>query len=527
MVKNIFYLTFIFFCALNQSLHADTTTLNVGIYNNAPKIFLDKENQPSGFFTELLNQIAKDNHWKLNYIPCEWEECLNRLENGELDIMPDVAYSKAREKRFDFGYEVVLSSWSSIYASKESQIFSMLDLHAKRIAVLKNSIQHEALKENAILFDIYPFFVEVESFDQAIKFLKNKQVDATVVNNFYGSQSQALRPFQQTNILFNPALLKFAFSKTLEAQIKTSVDATLKTYKKDPTSIFYTAKHKWLDKNMHTALPDWVLWTFAGALVVFFILFGLIVFFKHLLNRKIAALKESEKALLIQSRSAAMGEMISMIAHQWKQPLAMLSLIANHLKTDAELQTITTQKATQYYEQLTRQTLYLSHTLDDFQDFFKPNKEKQPNTDINTVIDNTLALIEKTLENHEITIIKGYSFIPPLTIYTNDLVQVILNLLKNANEAFLQNPHPNKQILLRTFINENTVYIEVEDNAGGINEEARNKIFKPSVTTKSSLNSAGLGLYVSKTIIEKHFRGKLSVTSKDERTCFHISFPLS
>ncbi|WP_263833939.1 transporter substrate-binding domain-containing protein [Sulfurospirillum oryzae] len=525
-MKNLFYLTLIFLYTFNQPLHAETT-LNVGIYNNAPKIFLDKENQPSGFFIELLNQIAKDNHWKLNYIPCEWEECLNKLESGELDIMPDVAYSKTREKRFDFGYEVVLSSWSSIYANKESQIFSMLDLHAKRIAVLKNSIQQEALKESAISFDIYPFFIEVESFEQAVKFLKNKQVDAMVVNNFYGSQSQVLRHFYQTNILFNPALLKFAFSKTLDTQIKTTVDTTLKTYKKDPMSIFYTAKNKWIDQNTHTTLPDWVIWTFAAVLMVFCILLGLIAFFKHLLSRKITALKESEKALLIQSRSAAIGEMISMIAYQWKQPLSILSIIANNLKTDADSQTITTQKAIQYYEQLTRQTLYLSRTLDDFQDFFKPNTKKQPNTNVNTVIDNTLALIEKTLENHEITIIKGYNFIPPLTIYANDLVQVILNLIKNANEAFLKSPHPNKQIQLRTFINDQTVYIEIEDNAGGMTEEARNNIFKPSLTTTSNLDSTGLELYVSKTIIEKHFGGKLSVTCKDERTCFHISFPLS
>lgn len=104
----------------------------VGIYENSPKIFLDTNNTPAGFFVDILNEVAKRENWELKYIPCQWQECLLMLENGELDIMPDVAYSKEREKHFRFNQEVVLSNWSVVFSNKKSKIASILDLHGKK-----------------------------------------------------------------------------------------------------------------------------------------------------------------------------------------------------------------------------------------------------------------------------------------------------------------------------------------------------------------------------------------------------------
>jgi len=112
VIRRFFYL---FLLLLSSLLGAENPTLTVGIYNNAPKLFLDEYDKPSGFFVELLDAIAKEASWNLNYVACDWEECLAKLEKGEIDIMPDVAHSKEREKRFYFGHEVVISSWSMVY----------------------------------------------------------------------------------------------------------------------------------------------------------------------------------------------------------------------------------------------------------------------------------------------------------------------------------------------------------------------------------------------------------------------------
>jgi signal transduction histidine kinase len=519
------YLFFLLIGVFTTSLFA-TTSVTVGIYNNPPKIFLNLDNQPSGFFVDLLNRIAQENHWSVSYVPCQWNECLQKLENGEIDMMPDVAYSKSRETRFDFNDEAVLSSWSVVYAKPSAQITSILDLNDKHVAVLKNSIQAETIKHDSALFDIKPVFLEVNSFRRAFELLKQNKVDAAIVNNFY--TDPLVSHFQKTNILLNPAVLKFAFTKNEHPELIARIDDMLKALKADQTSIYYQAKNRWFDVHQKNTMPFWAQWALGGFFVLCLLLIGLNFFFKHRLNLKIRALKEAEKLLLVQSRNAAMGEMISMIAHQWKQPLSVLSTIAGQIKMDSELGVIKPEKFNTYYDQLTRQIFYLAHTIDDFRDYFKPNKAKEIVEDPNSIVESALALIGKTLENHGIKVIKEYDTLAQMNLYTNDLIQVLLNLFKNADEAFLGNAIGEKRLTIRTYQNdENNVVIDVEDNAGGISDEIKDRIFEPYFTTKSNSSGTGLGLYISKTIIESHFNGTLSVTSKNGTTRFSIVLPPS
>lgn len=503
-------------------LHA-TEILKVGIYNNSPKIFINDNDKPSGFFVDLLGSIAEEEKWRLNFIPCEWEECLAKLEAGEIDIMPDVAQTKEREKRFDFGQEVVLSSWSMVYGHKGNAIFSILDLQNKRVAVLKNSVQYLYLKEQASLFDIHPRFIETENFSDSIGLLEAHKVDVAIINNFYDASNHAI---EQTNVFLNPVILKFAFPKTLDTSIKNTIDNRLKAYKQNTKSPFYSAKKKWLDIQQKNGFPIWLKWGFLIVGILVLMLLGLVAFFKYLLGLKIKELKTNEKILIAQSRSAAMGEMISMIAHQWKQPLSILSMIANNLKADVELGLLDTKNVQDYHQQLSNQIFYLSHTIDDFRNFFKTNKEKQFIPDLSQVVENALNLMGKSLENNQIRVIKEFDAIKNILIYANELVQVLINLMKNANEAFGKNNDPKNYILIRIYRQENNAFIEIEDNAGGIKAEILEKIFDPYFTTKEEFNGTGLGLYMSRAIIENHFGGTLSVTCKDKSSLFTIKFPI-
>ncbi|MBV5279394.1 MAG: transporter substrate-binding domain-containing protein [Campylobacteraceae bacterium] len=522
MVRFVILLTYILFF---QSLHAQET-IKVGIYNNAPKIFIDALGKPSGFFVEIFNEIAKDAQWKVDYIPCDWEECLVKLEAGEIDIMPDVAYTKEREMLFDFANEVVLSSWSIIYAKKNMNIHSILDLNAKRVAILKNSIQYIYLKEQATLFDINPIFIEVNNFKEALELHQANKVDIVVINNFYSDEYIKSSSIQKTNVFLNPVMLKFAFNKKLPSHLLETTDSLLKVYKKNENSTFYKAKQRWLEPDKENIFPLWINWAVGITALVFMILLGLVAFFRYLLNLKIKELKANEKILLMQSRNAAMGEMISMIAHQWKQPLTILSMIANNIKADMELGIFDAKSAGEYHQQLSNQIFYLSHTIDDFKDFFKPNKEKQFVKELHQVIENALNLLGKTFENNHITIYKEYNKVENLNIYVNELIQIIINLLKNSQEAFSQSTVENKYIIIRTYLKKNWITIEVEDNAGGIKEEILEKIFEPYFTTKEKLNGTGLGLYMSKSIIENHFGGTINVTCKGKISLFTVKFPI-
>lgn len=502
--------------------------IKVGLYNNAPKIFLNEDQKPAGFYVDLLDAIAKAEHWTLEYIPCIWEECLEKLHNNEIDILPDFAYSNERNTYLDFENEVVLSSWSVIYTHKDETILSILDLNDKTIAVLKNSIQLYDIKEQSKLFDIQPNFMEVEKIPETLTLLNTHKVDAAIVNNFYNFSPKMLPNIKKTNIFLNPFMLNFGIAHKEDNSLKDTLDNYLKIYKADKTSPYYQAKKRWLAQEESTPLPSWALWVMSLGLVGLLVLATTVLLFKYLLHKKVKELKANEKILLAQSRSAAMGEMISMIAHQWKQPLSILSMIANNLKADVELGTLDAKMVQEYHNQLSSQIFYLSHTIDDFRNFFKLNKEKQLIPNLDQVVENALNLMGKSLENNHIHLVKEYQPIKNILIYANELVQVLLNLIKNSNEAFAHNnAHSNKHLIIRIYRQKDNAIIEVEDNAGGIKAEIREKIFDPYFTTKEEFNGTGLGLYMSKTIIENHFAGTIILTCKDETSLFTITFPIT
>jgi signal transduction histidine kinase len=233
-------------------------------------------------------------------------------------------------------------------------------------------------------------------------------------------------------------------------------------------------------------------------------------------------LKEQEELMIAQSRHAAMGEMISMIAHQWRQPLSVIAMGANNILIDIELENIKEETLQMEANSILLQTQHLSKTIDDFRDFFKPNKEKE-RVLIPSVLEEALAVIGKSFENSNIIVQNIYDSSTEVEIYARELLQVFLNLLKNAKEA-LQGQDQRK-ITNTVYENENEVVIEICDNGGGIKDDIIDKIFDPYFSTKDEKNGTGLGLYMSKIIVEKHLKGKLEVSNRANCVCFMVKIP--
>ncbi len=126
-------------CAVSlvHSSAATPCTVRVGIYQNEPKIFRDADGRPSGLFVELLEAIAAEEGWTLEFVPCQWHDCLAQLSSGGIDLMPDVAYSMERDERYDFHRTPVAESWSRVYAKPGAAIYTPADLSGRRVAVLK------------------------------------------------------------------------------------------------------------------------------------------------------------------------------------------------------------------------------------------------------------------------------------------------------------------------------------------------------------------------------------------------------
>ncbi|WP_368029578.1 CHASE domain-containing protein [Arcobacter sp. s6] len=222
--------------------------------------------------------------------------------------------------------------------------------------------------------------------------------------------------------------------------------------------------------------------------------------------------KMKENLLIQQSKLAAMGEMIAIIAHQWKQPLSLISTSSTGMKLQLEMDMLTKEFSIEALDSIIKATKHLSHTIDDFRDFFKP-KTVKTTFNINESISKSLKLISSGFKNKEISIIKNIDDIY-ITSYENDLIQILINILNNAKDALL-NVNTQRLIFLSVSISEDNknLIILIKDSAGGIPSDILDKIFEPYFTTKDDKNGTGIGLYIVSEIITKHMKGEIKVNN--------------
>ena len=242
---------------------------------------------------------------------------------------------------------------------------------------------------------------------------------------------------------------------------------------------------------------------------------------------------KKEKLLQEKNRLAQMGEMINMIAHQWRQPLTSISTATIAIQSKLALEKYDLSKEdgrenciaflNKKINAISGYVEFLSHTIDDFRSFFKPDKQKQ-DIKIEEIIKKSVRIVKDALKLNNIELELKLNSTAILNIYQNEVIQVFMNIIKNANEQLAQSSVDNPKVTIETIDTKQGVLVEIYDNGGGIEEEIIDKIFDPYFSTKDEKSGTGIGLYMSKTIIEKHCGGSLSVKNRDEGACFMIEF---
>jgi len=234
---------------------------------------------------------------------------------------------------------------------------------------------------------------------------------------------------------------------------------------------------------------------------------------------------DQNRMLIQQSKMASMGEMIGHIGHQWRQPLNSLGLMFQKLNRahkknmlNDELMEQSTQKAIRIIEQM-------SKTINDFRDFFKTDKQWQ-DAKLSIVTEQACNIIEPALQENRIRLIVNEDSDITIPCLKNELSQVIMNILANSMDAIVLKKMKNGEIIITFGHNKKSAYIIIDDNAGGISEDIIEKIFEPYFTTKEKDNGTGIGLYMSKEIIEEHMNGKLQVFNTLSGASFKIFLPL-
>ena len=240
------------------------------------------------------------------------------------------------------------------------------------------------------------------------------------------------------------------------------------------------------------------------------------------LEEEIVKVKEQEKMLIAQSRLAAMGEMMSMIAHQWRQPLATSSLMIANYKITSMLSNKPNDSRDEILDNISDTLLYLSDTIDDFQTYFKPDKQKEF-CKISKILERVKSFSKARLDNYGVSLHIECAKDIKVESYCNELVQIIMNLINNSVDAITESKSLKKDIFITCKEDNARSIIEISDTGGGIKDEILEHVFEPYFSTKAQ-NGTGLGLYMVKMIIDKHIDGDISVKNIEEGAQFAISF---
>jgi C4-dicarboxylate-specific signal transduction histidine kinase len=241
-------------------------------------------------------------------------------------------------------------------------------------------------------------------------------------------------------------------------------------------------------------------------------------------SQKVLELIQKDEILTLQSKQAIMGEMISMIAHQWRQPLNTITLNISNIQLKHMLgKDMNTTELQLVLDEINKTIVYLSETVDDFKTYFHPDKKKEKIT-VYEVLHKAVNFILPRVKSESIEIVISKETPIVFETYQNELVQVLLNILNNAIDAYASRETEHKIIELCAESEEETIVIYVKDEAGGIDPSNIKKLFEPYFSTKGK-NGTGLGLYMSQMIIQKQFKGDIKVKSSNGATTFKIIIP--
>jgi signal transduction histidine kinase len=237
--------------------------------------------------------------------------------------------------------------------------------------------------------------------------------------------------------------------------------------------------------------------------------------------------RKQEKLLIQQSKMAAMGEMIGAIAHQWRQPLNSIGLYVQDLRDAYKFGELTESYINNTIENTMTQLKFMSSTIDDFRNFFKPDKQRTE-FDLAKIVNDTLKIISDQLSNHDIRTVFEIPDEPLWCFgYENELGQAIMNIVINAKDALIEySAMRDKTIVIRLKKDGKDAVLEIEDNGGGIANMYMERIFEPYFTTKDQSKATGIGLYMTKMIVEDNMNGKVSASNTKEGAIFTIRLPI-
>ncbi|MDT8438436.1 MAG: EAL domain-containing protein [Wenzhouxiangellaceae bacterium] len=282
-------------------------TVRIGIYNNPPKIFLNEDGRPAGLFPELADEIARREGWQLEWVECGWARCLEMLEQGRLDLMPDVAFSAARAQRFGFHQVAVVQSWSQLYGRPDRRITELAQLEGSRLSIMDGSIQLEFFEslrtESGIALELKPTTELIDTL-QAVA---TGRADFAIVNQFFGQHHAYRHGLVEMPLTTNQVSLLFAAPND-DSPLLGQIDFHLARWKQERDSPYYRALLNALAPATDPIWPRWLSLLLGAGLLVVLVLAGLLTWMRHRIEQTTGRLRESGARLnrLLDSASVVL-----------------------------------------------------------------------------------------------------------------------------------------------------------------------------------------------------------------------------
>lgn len=492
-------------------------------------------NKLVGLAADYVELLEENIHRKIILYPTlSWAESLKSIQENKCDILPMASINESRKKYLSFTSSYFNIRPVIITKNNIPFIDNLSELKKVKIGITRGYSLLEELRRK------YPSieFVETnnlkEGFDKVYENELLGQI-SSLGAAWYLLQNDYLSKLKITGKLEEKIALRVAINK--EDVLLTSI------FNKAVSSVSISdkqrIKNKWLHIESQKEFDSKLLLQMA-AFVMFVLMF--LLYRQRLLNKvnislnkivdeKTEELKkinstlenrinkeveenlQKDRILTQQSKMASMGQMIENIAHQWRQPLSVISTGASGLKIKKQLNDLDDELFMNTLDSIINSSKYLSHTIDDFRFFFKPNKEKSEFS-ISITLDKTINLLSSKFDTENIIIIRDFEDLK-INGHETEFIQVFINILNNAKDALVTSSGKKKFIFVKITRKKDKTIIKIRDNAGGIDDNIINKIFEPYFTTKHMSKGTGIGLYMCEQIINKYMNGVIDVKNKE------------